>query len=424
MNPLINLKRTAPVAFDQCIICQDLKREALFDATLQGLASVREATSARNKLRDVTYKEKIERLQRRLESTTSSVPISDIPLARFSSLRSSVKPMNWKLCIFCQDNQNKQRTCAVSSKNTSNQILSAAKFVGAVSVRVAGINDLIAAEGCYHPNCLKQFLRDSSKAADENMNVDLAMIWLCQELKQSAVNGHVLELDKVWIRYKELANEVGIEIPRSFISRLSTFKSKISTLVKNDYEFIVFRDQAAPDRQTILVPIKFSHIPFSDLVANDENTCEESTKIPVFKSKNGDEFLAMIHVALKLRSDILSHPSYKGLDVSEEATIECIPDSVYMFLRLLLGGQSLFEADPDEQNVQDKEELNKRLRVLSIAQDLVYSVSGGKKLTPKHVGLGSTLHQATRSKQLVNLFHSAGHTVSYRDILKIDTALA
>jgi hypothetical protein len=112
MNPLINLKRTAPVAFDQCIICQDLKRDELFDATLQGLASVREATSARNKLRDVNYKEtierlvsvlftdptpslvwhkscyaaythkeKIERLQRRLESTTSSVPISDIPLA-------------------------------------------------------------------------------------------------------------------------------------------------------------------------------------------------------------------------------------------------------------------------------------------------------------------------------------------------------
>jgi hypothetical protein len=29
----------------------------------------------------------------------------------------------------------------------------------------------------------------------------------------------------------------------------------------------------------------------------------------------------------------------------------------------------------------------------------------------------------TRSKQLVNLFHSAGHTLNYHDVLKIDTGL-
>ena len=41
--------------------------------------------------------------------------------------------------------------------------------------------------------------------------------------------------------------------------------------------------------------------------------------------------------------------------------------------------------------------------VTSIAQDVVYAVHGGRKWTPKHVGLASTLHQATRSKHLVNL---------------------
>jgi len=45
-------------------------------------------------------------------------------------------------------------------------------------------------------------------------------------------------------------------------------------------------------------------------------------------------------------------------------------------------------------------------------------------MTPKHIGLGSTLHQATRSKKLVNLFHKAGHIMSYHDILKLDTSLA
>ena len=36
-------------------------------------------------------------------------------------------------------------------------------------------------------------------------------------------------------------------------------------------------------------------------------------------------------------------------------------------------------------------------------------------------GPGSTLHQMTRSRQLVSLFHKSGHTISYKDVLLIDT---
>ena len=88
----------------------------------------------------------------------------------------------------------------------------------------------------------------------------------------------------------------------------------------------------------------------------------------------------MIHVALNLRSDILVHPSYNGVDVSEEAAIDCVPPSVYMFIRLLLGGQSFLEEDHEVQDDvdDDDQEAHKQSRVLSIAQDLVYNVSGGK----------------------------------------------
>ena len=66
---------------------------------------------------------------------------------------------------------------------------------------------------------------------------------------------------------------------------------------------------------------------------------------------------------------------------------------------------------------------NHQERILSLTQDIVYAVSNGVKWTPKHIGLGSTLHQVTRSKQLVDLFHKAGNILSYKQILKIDTAL-
>ena len=63
-------------------------------------------------------------------------------------------------------------------------------------------------------------------------------------------------------------------------------------------------------------------------------------------------------------------------------------------------------------------------KILSTAQDIVYNTLGGKHWTSKHHGLKSALHQATRSKKLVQLFYRAGHVISYSNILQVDTALA
>ena len=90
-----------------------------------------------------------------------------------------------------------------------------------------------------------------------------------------------------------------------------------------------------------------------------------------------------------------------------------------MLLRLIVGGQDALENESYENN----EDLIQS-RVLSVAQDLVYCVSGGRKWTPKHLGLASTLHQATRSKDLVELFNKASHCLSYEQVLQVDTSLA
>ena len=39
----------------------------------------------------------------------------------------------------------------------------------------------------------------------------------------------------------------------------------------------------------------------------------------------------------------------------------------------------------------------------------MYAPSDGVKWMPKHIALGSILHQATRSTLLVDLLHKAGH---------------
>ena len=97
-----------------------------------------------------------------------------------------------------------------------------------------------------------------------------------------------------------------------------------------------------------------------------------------------------------------------------------------MFIQLVLGGQSLFDFDTDlDDSVEQCNKAKVQNITFSLAQDLVYNATGGKNwITPKHIGLVSTLHQTTRSKELVQLFHNAGHTISYENVLQVDNALA
>ena len=59
----------------------------------------------------------------------------------------------------------------------------------------------------------------------------------------------------------------------------------------------------------------------------------------------------------------------------------------------------------------------------SIAQDLAYAEEK-KEPNPKTSCVGLAIHQATRSKMLVNLAHNTGHCAMYDQVRRIDTALA
>lgn len=75
-------------------------------------------------------------------------------------------------------------------------------------------------------------------------------------------------------------------------------------------------------------------------------------------------------------------------------------------------------------DLEDDSEETFHTKLLSIAQDIVFLASGGKKPTPKHIGIGITVHQATRSKNLVKLLHAAGHSISHESVLRTDTTIA
>ena len=111
--------------------------------------------------------------------------------------------------MFCQEGETpkKQTLCSVTTFKMIRQILEGARCEHDLSLRLTGINELIAAEGKYHPHCYKKCMRNvprsSNVAKDESGTVLLLFIL---ELKKSAEQGHILELKEVWLRYCSLAS--------------------------------------------------------------------------------------------------------------------------------------------------------------------------------------------------------------------------
>ena len=100
-----------------------------------------------------------------------------------------------------------------------------------------------------------------------------------------------------------------------------------------------------PHREVLLIPKKFAHVPFDALLSEEK----EPVEIPTYKHHE-DGFLELVHADLRLRSDILMHSKHTGFGVSEEEMIACVPESLFMFIRLMFGGQSLFEGDDDTED--------------------------------------------------------------------------
>ncbi|KAK1904890.1 Phosphomethylpyrimidine synthase [Dissostichus eleginoides] len=149
---------------------------------------------------------------------------------------------------------------------------------------------------------------------------------------------------------------------------------------------------------------------------DDEQESQDDTKGMRMASCD-DEILSWLYwVSLKIKADIRESPRHDVMGgIDQHHAEEVVPESLYLLLRLLC-------TDDDDQENMDKQTVNTKL--LSIAQDIVFLASGGQRPTPKHIGIGVAVHQATRSKGLVQLLHAAGHSISYESVLRTDTAIA
>ena len=250
------------------------------------------------------------------------------------------------------------------------------------------------------------------------------MTKLCRELSAGLSRGYVYDMLDVWRKYESMDRGMCTTIPNKYLSRRISFYEAVQQLIGSKASYVQQLAKAGSflmyhgEQSDFLISRTLTKSTQSEMITSDSESCEdEGCSITGLAQQN--VFQDMVPVALRTRQGVLDTPGHsgiwKGIDLAHVEQV--IPNSLYLFVRLLFGSIHVAHEDFEKDCKIDQ-------TVCSIAQDIVYGVSNRRKLTPKHVGLGLTLHQATRSEALVELFHAANHTIVIDTVRRIDTTIA
>ena len=445
METILSFKREIRLDTKRCFVCQKRKNpETLVNAKDNSILKLKEAAEKRKALGEVndiferidTYllNETASNIKwhkdcygnftkaihvQRLETKKTAVVNQKKEINPESSsgmmTRSKVPTFNFDICAFCQDNSSTDTLSRTSQLSTSDFIKCNSKFNLNLHIALSTVIDCPARDLLYHLKCYSKFKKFVDKSKKEETHSDYAFIYILQELEHAANKGDVFLIDDVWDRYEYLAKEYNTNSVGSYKTK-HTFCISLKNKVNNSFHFV----NKLADRKTIMYPIKHMNEGISSIVLQNDKEIEESI-IPKYHPEYRDELLALIHVALRLRGDIMEQKVYSGISVTENAAIDSIPESLHMFLSVLFGGQEILDLGENEDYECGKWTKNVKM---SIAQDMVFGVSKGKNIPPKQLGLASTVHQKTRSKDLVNLLWTLGHGANYETLLKLDATLA
>jgi len=473
MEPVAVLKRKrkAPVSTgNSCLFCEKKSRKGettLRNSTEQGKTRIREVVNELVGLKGVDFPEseivqrladlndndwsegtfvwhkscygsfstetRLERLRQKSNAGTveSMETPGEVCEGQSRQSRSSVSSMNWECCIFCQVDEREGDIRNISTMSMSQKVLNMAVKDVTMRVRLAGVvGDLCAAEGKYHLNCWVNFQRavdkmEQSQSGTSNDANDIHLDEICLDIIQGLSSGHVYDMAHVWRRYEDLCSVSGHRIPDKYSSRRQSFYDDVKKAIGPSCCTVRPLDPKSP---LLLYPSDLKTMTIASTLqraANEESDSSSQTSEDTHPpwAMEATPLEEIVHTALQLRADLRDkrghNSGWHGID--NDHVLEIIPDSLYLFLSVLFGGEKVLGyADEEEQTTNE----GLHTRICSIAQDIIFTASKSKKLTPKHIGLGLALHQATRSENLVNLFHAAGHTIGIDTVRRIDTTIA
>ncbi|WAR26623.1 hypothetical protein MAR_012327, partial [Mya arenaria] len=275
-------------------------------------------------------------------------------------------------CIICQEKGGVLRIGTVDGKKRIREVSEIRKSLqdtdniendNVMRVRLAGVNDLIASEGKYRLKCLSKFRRKSITIDTLDEPEDEVMKELKHVLEEGFSRGHVYDMNTVWSSYCRRKQESGKSVPSKYQTRKQSFYEDVKRTIGEKGQLV-----RPLDKQSSLLLYPACE---TNKVISQTLTKESRKQFETFLSDSGSEtdtsgddsvvlelpcentiLQEIVHAALKIRTDLNEMPGHDSIcsGFDDEHIEKIIPDSLYIFLRLLFGGMALLDGDDDAIN--------------------------------------------------------------------------
>ena len=296
--------------------------------------------------------------------------------------------------------------------------------------------DCVAIEVRYHKVCYTNYTKFLTREQKYNEHVYLNISYeesfaeFCKEVIEKKLIAkkticYMSQLFKMFLQIVKRTKNVDTESFRAF---------RLKEKSMNKYPQLVFHTPKVPNVSEMAYVEDLSagdvmneyglpqHFQGDDFIEIDDNM-EDAPDDQIQPDVNEKQIL--FHAANILRgkledSSILNVPwPPVASDLTIDNAKKVVPVELFNTLAWICG----FSDEPIlEKFVTLKE--GKFTKVLSIAQDLVFVSSNGRKHTPKSLSLGMAIRQLTGSSHAIRLLNNLGHCMSHSFVLMHETALA
>ena len=351
-----------------------------------------------------THKKKLLKLSEG-SATEGNAAVTSRPRRDSSTSSSLILPVQ---CIFCKKDKYKPKT------RTREKLLSCSEFRADGNIRNSALKhinmctpmaevankilvicskDLISSEAKYHASCYRNFSRVSNERVEEKMiqyaenqrdEMDTLFSGVREFCDELIASPRVEEFKRIRTIVDEKAKELGIELPPSYHNNLLR---KVSSSFK-ELKF-VHKTQSC----ILVYPCTLK---MDDLVVKYHKLVADMNSINQISSSKEK---TVIQVAKLLHQTILSQPPQmswppKEKELQAENVQNFIPSLLDTFCSTLLSGKHGTENGE-----------GKTLRKNSIAQDIIYSVSNGRLLTPKSVIFPTVMKSLCNTTEVLRMLN-------------------
>ena len=288
-----------------------------------------------NRLEDVSTKMEMESFESETPSASSS---TSLPPSR-RLLRSSSIPYDKTKCIICCCGDESGSLHLVTTFNIDHALKEKAKTDFELLARLEKACDAMAGDILYHRNCIRlarEMPDDTDRESTGEASHSDILVQICRELRSKVERGCAVLLEDCWLQYKTLCESQHVDV--RYETRRAFFKDELRSRLSQCIEILPRKDSNIFN-DDVIIPCKLPLLDKARLVSGEEDE-EELLSLP---SYNEDKMMSLVHVALQLRGDLIKQPKNTKSKLNDENCMACVPESVYIFLTLLLGGQDLLD---------------------------------------------------------------------------------